>query len=360
MHDLPQEGRGYCSPGFQHRSCARPRRRRRAAPRRRRQSRRLCSQILPQRYYRATSSGNMRRARAGDSNDATANFWPDGESKRGAKHHNMPLRVQHMYQYLSQPVHASSLSVFRILFSICMYKQAQYFRDMFDEFEQSILVLPYPGLGWITPVGPSTGEFLLALNRYAAIFVGLGFCTEIATVVLATTFTYLFVLCESNHNNHYILICHVTALASLTCWGRWASVDYVLRIFRHRRSSRGQLLNPPPDVTIPYWNLLLFQFIFSVPYFYGAIAKMNEDWLFNAQARPKRCFEPVAAQPRSTTPRPQCGASLTAQAAPLLLAVVWCFPCSDCGVAACLCANFAACDRSKPPQPPCASTPHAL
>ena len=38
-----------------------------------------------------------------------------------------------------------------------------------------------------------------------------------------------------------------------------------------------------PPGHIPYWQLFVAQFLFSVPYTYGAIAKLNEDWLLHAQ-----------------------------------------------------------------------------
>jgi hypothetical protein len=125
-----------------------------------------------------------------------------------------------LHAWLTQPVHASTLGTFRVFFSVCMYKQALYFADMFWDFQHSLTVFPYPALGWVTPCGPWLGEWLLTLNSWAAIAVCVGLCTRAATAVLFGTFTYLFLICESNHNNHYILICHTTSLCMLTQWVR--------------------------------------------------------------------------------------------------------------------------------------------
>ena len=69
------------------------------------------------------------------------------------------------HTWLVQPVHASSLGVFRVVFSICMYVQATHFNYIFEDFMTSKGVYPYPGLGWIRPPPPAVGEMLLRLNK---------------------------------------------------------------------------------------------------------------------------------------------------------------------------------------------------
>lgn len=218
-----------------------------------------------------------------------------------------------MHAWLVQPVHPSTLGVFRVLFGLCMVKQARHFAHMYDDFVTSKLLLSYAGFGWIPLVGPATGDAILVANLAAAILVTIGFRTREASVVLCATFTYLFVQCESFFNNHYILICHATLVASMTEWGRWASVDAAVTYCRRvqqdlqadlhelhelrevRRRGGGDPSPPLVDShsgapaassaadSIPYWNLLVLQLLLSVPYSYGAIAKMNEDWLLRAQ-----------------------------------------------------------------------------
>merc|ERR1719424_1483114 len=58
------------------------------------------------------------------------------------------------YTWLAQPVHASSLGVFRVVFSLCMYLQATHFNYIFEDLSTSKGVYPYPGLGWIRPPPP--------------------------------------------------------------------------------------------------------------------------------------------------------------------------------------------------------------
>ena len=241
---------------------------------------------------------------------------PEWRTKTPAKFARL-RRLHALHAWLVQPVHASTVGMMRIFFSVCMYWQAQHFSDVFDEFLTSKQVFPYPGLGWVAPCGPALGRAILRTNSIAAVMTGAGVLTKPATLVLFLTFTYVFLLCESNHNNHYILICHVTFVASALDWGRYASVDAVAAHFWRRWTDRADkdkavVARPEEVATVPYWNLLLLQLLFSIPcaaqpfpahsggaipaqfaervslhrlrrYFFGFVAKCNEDWLFRCQ-----------------------------------------------------------------------------
>ncbi|KAL1524844.1 hypothetical protein AB1Y20_019724 [Prymnesium parvum] len=195
------------------------------------------------------------------------------EEEQSAAPSDAPF-VTRAHRWLCQPVHGSTLGLFRLAFGLCMSAQRRHFAQMYEELASSKAVFPYPALDLWTPVSPAGGSWILFLNACAAWLTTFGLCTRLATPLLCATFTCLFLNCVSFHNNHYILICHVTFVASFTSWGRWGSVDALLdRFVRGQREVR----------TVPYWHLLAFQFLFSVPYTFGAIAKLNEDWLLRAQ-----------------------------------------------------------------------------
>eukprot|EP00803_Ostreobium_quekettii_P001216 evm.model.scf_1457.2 EVM.evm.TU.scf_1457.2 scf_1457:7483-14754(-) len=197
---------------------------------------------------------------------------PDSPSKRSAK--SLARRADILFEWLDRPVHPSTLCLFRVLYSIVMFTQFLKWWDMFEDFQDSAYVLPYPGVGWIKPVSPATGNTMLMLSLIASLFLAVGFMTRVTAVVLFLNFAVLFHQCHSYYNNHYVLMCHICFIAIFVNWNQWLSVDYLL-YFRHQKK------NAP--LTIPYWNLLIFQLIFCVPYFFGGIAKLNPDWLFRAQ-----------------------------------------------------------------------------
>jgi len=163
----------------------------------------------------------------------------------------------------------------RALYSLVMVMQFLKWWHIFDDFQRSAYVLPYPGVGWIKPVTPAVGSFMLSCSLVACVFLFLGFLTRAASLFLFFNFTYLFHICECNHNNHFILMCHICFLGCFMDWNVWLSVDSFLPFMRQRLKSRGAM--------IPFWQLMLFRLIFCIPYFFGSIAKMNRDWVFRAQ-----------------------------------------------------------------------------
>ena len=59
-------------------------------------------------------------------------------------------------------------------------------------------------------------QLLLRLNFVSLIFLMIGCGTKIACAGNFLTFFWLFHVCESFHNNHYILLCQVTIEHSWT------------------------------------------------------------------------------------------------------------------------------------------------
>lgn len=187
-----------------------------------------------------------------------------------------------LYAWLMQPVHPSTLGVFRVVYGTIMYEQAGNFGWMFREFSTSKMLFPYPMFDWIPPAFPLCGEILLLLMQFFAALTAAGAATRLATTALFVSYTYLFLQCQSFHNNHYILICHVTLVASHVDWGAWASVDAVVANYRAMRRTAelpvaGEKKDRRSAPTIPYWHLLVIQFLFCIPYSFGALAKFNED-----------------------------------------------------------------------------------
>ncbi|CAD7697613.1 unnamed protein product [Ostreobium quekettii] len=183
-------------------------------------------------------------------------------------------RADRLFEWLDRPVHASTLCLFRVLYSFVMFTQFTKWWNMFDHFQGTAYTLPYPGVGWIKPVSPAVGNAMLLISVVASLFLCVGLLTRITAVVLYINFAIIFHHCHSYFNNHYVLMCHICFLAIFVNWNQWLSVDSIL-FFRQRPK------NAP--ITIPFWNLLIFRLIFCVPYFFGGIAKLNSDWLFRAQ-----------------------------------------------------------------------------
>lgn len=181
--------------------------------------------------------------------------------------------LDEFYTWLMSPVHGSTLGLFRIGYSYVMLAQILKWSIMFPSFLSSAYTFPYPGVTWIHPVEPFFGQALLLICFLSSLALGVGFMTKIASVVNFLVFGYLFHLCQSFYNNHYVLMCHINFVGCFVNWNTWGSID---AYFRQRKRK-------VVENTVPYWHLLLMQLLFCVPYFFGGIAKMNSDWMFRGQ-----------------------------------------------------------------------------
>lgn len=171
-------------------------------------------------------------------------------------------------QTLIAPVDAASTAVFRCVFGAMVACDA--LRFIFDgNIDEYFLrptvhftylyfdfVQPWPGR-WM--YGHFWALFVLA------VLVSIGLFYRVATVLLFLAYSYFFLLEQAIYMNHYYLI---ALLAFLLIWipaHRALSVDC-------RRTDLG-----PP--VVPYWAVFILRFQLLVMYAYGAVAKLNADWL---------------------------------------------------------------------------------
>ena len=180
----------------------------------------------------------------------------------------MGQRVRAWANFLNAPVDAASLGFARIVLGAMIAWDAARFWHFgwIDEY----YILPkfhftYLYFGWVHP-WPGNGMYV----HFAAIFVlgvlvALGLYTRAAMALLFLAYTYVFLLEKSVYMNHYYLI---ALLCFLMIWMQ-----------PHRAYSIDRRRHPELPTTVPRWNVLLLRFQLFIVYFYGAIAKLNPDWL---------------------------------------------------------------------------------
>ena len=174
---------------------------------------------------------------------------------------------------LFAPVPAASVAFFRVAFGLLMIWHLKPFllaADGVQIFTGPAILFKFYGFEWVQP-GPDWALRLLfwALAA-AALCISLGLYYRIATAVFFAGYTYVFLLDRALANNHNYLICLLAlALAVIPAHG-FASIDA-------RRQRRWR------SPTLPAWTLWLLRFLLGLPYFFGGVAKINHDWLFDAQ-----------------------------------------------------------------------------
>lgn len=132
------------------------------------------------------------------------------------------------------------------------------------------LFFPYPGLEWIVPL-PAAGMYALyAALALCALAIALGAWTRLAAAAFCLGFTYVHLIDRTTYLNHYYLVSLLSALLVAVPAGAAGSLDAWRRPARRRTG-------------IPAWALWLLRAQLAVVYLFGAVAKLNPDWLLHAQ-----------------------------------------------------------------------------
>jgi hypothetical protein len=178
--------------------------------------------------------------------------------------------VKAFLSWLSQPIDPLVLGIFRIGFGLFMtYTMIHYFeigliRNMF--------VLPqtnfqYDFVRWIKPLPENYLNVLMGFLLSCALAISAGLWFKWACRLFAVGYAYIFLLDKSIYNNHIYLFILLAILLSFT------DADRVLSL---RKQSKEPFL-------APRWQVFILQMQIVIVYFYGGIAKLTKDWLFNCQ-----------------------------------------------------------------------------
>ena len=174
-----------------------------------------------------------------------------------------------LWNRLFAPVDIASIVYFRIAFgAIMLWEVWRYYRYGWIKsyYIDPILHFTYYGFDWVRP-WPGQGMYLHFLVLGAlAICIMLGLWYRISAALFFLGFTYVFLLDQANYLNHFYLICLISLLMVFVPAHRAFSLDALRRPEIH-------------SDTAPAWTLWLLRFQIGVPYFYGGLAKLNEDWL---------------------------------------------------------------------------------
>jgi vitamin K-dependent gamma-carboxylase len=176
-----------------------------------------------------------------------------------------------------RPVDASSVGAFRIIFGAIMcWAMCRYFYlgKIGSLYIDRTFHSTYPFFGWVTP-WPGVGMYYhFGVLAFAAFMICIGLFTRFYSIIFFLGYTYVFLLDVVEYNNHYYFMCLVGLLICFIKTNSWFSFD------TWQKTSAGK-------ATVPWWNLFILKAQVFIVYFYGGIAKINEDWL---RGEPMRHF----------------------------------------------------------------------
>lgn len=166
------------------------------------------------------------------------------------------------------PVDASSLGIFRIVLgTMIAWDVLRYFAYgwVATYYIQPKWNFPYVFFEWLRP-WPGPGMYLhFAAMGVCAVLVALGLYYRFAIIGLWLLYTHKFLLEQAVYMNHYYLI-------GLLCF---------LFIFldAHHAYSLDRRRDPALPSTVPKYSIWILRFQLTLVYAFGAIAKLNVDWL---------------------------------------------------------------------------------
>jgi len=147
-------------------------------------------------------------------------------------------------------------------------------RFYFYGWIEALYILPkvhfsYYGFEWVKNPGPFGMYLLFGIAFIAVIGILLGAWYRFSIVSFFLSFTYIELIDKTNYLNHYYFISLVAFLMIFLPANRNFSIDCV-------RNPRLHLDK------VPVWTINIIKFQLAIVYCYAGMAKLNNDWLFEA------------------------------------------------------------------------------
>ena len=168
-----------------------------------------------------------------------------------------------------KPVDIAALVFFRIVYSLIMILTFVLFLDQFDIKANWIdprFHFHYLGFEWVNPLpGPYMYLFFVLLV-ILAFFICIGFHYILSCSLLFLSMTYFLLINQIVWDTYFYL-----------AW--WISLILIF-VPAHKKFSWDAWKNPDcASDTTPAWTVWILRFQIAMPYLFGGVTKLNEDWL---------------------------------------------------------------------------------
>ncbi len=185
----------------------------------------------------------------------------------------MATVIRSIYNQLVRPVHLAPLAVFRIAFGLLMFIST--LRFVLKGWVTQMYVVPkfyfhYSGFEWVKPLGETGMYVVFALTGLASLFIAAGLFYRVAAVIFFLLFSYVELIDKTNYLNHYYFVTIISFLLILLPAHRYFSLDAARR--PAIRASH-----------VPNYFILVIKCQVFLVYFLAGVAKINKDWLLEAQ-----------------------------------------------------------------------------
>jgi hypothetical protein len=170
---------------------------------------------------------------------------------------------------LFAPTSIAPLVWFRVVFGAVMFLEAVRYlvTDRIERYWiQPAHFVGWVPLDWVEP-WPGNGMYVhWVVLGLASLGIAAGLFYRLSAWVFFLGFTQVFLTERSLYLNHFYLICILGFVLAVLPANRYWSLDV----------KRGAV---EPQEVVPAWTVFFLRFQVAVPYVFGAIAKLNADWL---------------------------------------------------------------------------------
>lgn len=181
--------------------------------------------------------------------------------------------IQKYFQSQWEQTSNAPISLFRAVFGFMMFAgivrfwlngwiETQYIKPKY--------FFPFYGFEWLKPLSSIYMYIVFSLMALAALCVCLGLFYRLSIWIFFFLFSYIELLDKTNYLNHYYFIILLAFLMGFIPANKRFSLDVKFKI-----------VEPTYSITSIYPSLVKWQM--TILYFFAGVAKLNYDWLFNAQ-----------------------------------------------------------------------------
>ncbi len=181
--------------------------------------------------------------------------------------------------YWHKTMSVAPLVVFRVGFGLMLL--ASIIRFWAKGWIEELYIKPsfffsYYGFEWVKPLGVYTYA-LFAVCALSALMVTIGLFYRVASVLLFLSFTYIELMDKTTYLNHYYFV-------SLLCF-------LLMLLPAHAAFSVDAWQKKKNFTRVPRYTIDVLRAIMTILYVYAGLAKLNSDWLL--QAQPLRTWLPA-------------------------------------------------------------------
>ncbi len=180
------------------------------------------------------------------------------------------MKTTAINKYLNEYTDAAPLAVFRIffggimLFSMIRFQSYGWIEKLYIEPQ---FFFSYLGFEWVKPFGEYT-YLLFILCGLAAFFVMIGLQYRVAIITFFLSFTYIELMDKTNYLNHYYFV---------------SCLSFLMIFLPANAAFSADAFWKKKEFKVPRWSIDAIKLLLSIVWFYAGLAKLNSDWLLEAQ-----------------------------------------------------------------------------